>query len=502
MSTRSTTILSALAILTLVHIPFVWFSGMGFVAVYDSFFRVALPIVLVILFPLGLAAVGFSLPKTPFLGVVGSILSLGMVAYFIFGHGYLVERTYAQDVVEVDEVPSYADRAPWTVANSYAQRDQGDIVGDRTSVHYVPASADANAEDGEGTSRYTTLVMGRAFLGMTGYEAVQVLNMPTSGVIPGGASTYCEFPESMDARLGGFWAWHSLSWKIHAKSPAAHYNSDDSYAYCEGDSPVVVVPLWKWEGFFTATKVPNGAAVYTVDGVQIMNADELDEAGIEGPTYPRSIAERQRESINANGSLGDYLGKRYGYDTTTKDEEDSNAENSTEFTVINDDGVTRYVTPLTPRGDSSSITAISEINARQDGEGRSEVRVNSSPDLTSTSTLVTTIKESSVAGDNAWTTRWASGMRVYEILPGKDGHWVASIGQGQAVSYRADIAPDGSVTVVNSDTGASSEGDEGKESVTVTSDTPLADMTEEQLLDQIQAATEELQKRQEAEPTE
>lgn len=502
MSTSSRSPLIALVFFALAHVPLIWFSGMGVFAVYDTAFRVALPIILVTLLPLAVAAVGFSIPNIRALGVFGAVMTLGMVAYFIFGHGYLVEKTYAQDVVEVDEVPSYADRAPWTVANSYAQRDQGDIVGNRTSVHYVPASADANAEDGEGTSRYTTLVTGRAFLGMTGYEAVQVLNMPTSGVIPGGASTYCEFPESMDARQGAFWAWHSLSWKIHAKSPTAHYDVDDSYAYCEDDRPVVVVPLWKWEGLFTATKVPNGAAVYTVDGVQIMNANELEEAGIEGPTYPRSIAELQRESINANGSLGDYLGQRYGYDTTTKDEEDSNAENSTEFTLINDDGVTRYVTPLTPRGDSSSITAISEIDARQDGEGRSEVRVNTSPDLTSTSTLVTTIKESSVEGDNAWTTRWASGMRVYEILPGKDGHWVASIGQGQAVSYRADIAPDGSVTVVNSDTGASSEDDEEKESVTVPGDTPLADMTEEQLLDQIQTATEELQKRQEAETTE
>lgn len=489
---RSTTIAIgiAVALLILIGIPG-WFSGLGFLAAYDTAFRILGPIFLIIGIPLLLTGAGYLFEK-PIATGAGIVLTLGGAGYFIVGHDYLVGHKYAEDTVAVEEVTSYAERAPWNVTNSYAQRDQGDIIGDRDSVHYVPASQDSKAADGEGTSRYTTLVEARAFLGMAGYEAVQVLGMPITGTIPGGSSTYCEFPDHMESKLDTFWPWHSLSWDIHAKAPLAHWNTDDAYAYCAGDEPVVVVPLWEWDGFLWATKVPNGAAIYSSEGVQILSAEELVEEGIEGPTYPRTVAERQRDTINSGGSLADYWGKRYGYETTSKDSEDTNGENNTEFTLVTTGGEMMYVTPLTPRGSSQSITAVSEIPAQQSEHGREEIRINTSTDLPATSTIMTNIKESSVDGDNAWTTRWASGMSVYEVLPGKDGKWIASIGQGQAVSYRAEITPEGAVTVTNTERKSAPE---DEESVTVESDKPLAEMSDSELLTLIQQATEELQER-------
>lgn len=488
----------AVALLVLVG-PFVWFSGLGVVAAYDTLIRVVLPGLIILGIPAIIAVLGFLTDRKVATGICITLLVAG-TGYFIVGHNYLVGHKYSENNVAVEETTSYADRAPWNVANSYAQRDQGDIVGDRDEVHYVPASQDAKAADGEGTSRYTTLVESRAFLGIAGYEAVQTLGMPTTGTISGGASSYCEFPDSMENKLSTFWPTHSLSWSIHSKAPMAHWNADDSYAYCNSDEePVVVVPLWEWDGFLWATKVPNGAAVYSPSGIEILSPKELADEGIEGPTYPRSIAERQRSTINSGGTLADYWGKRYGYETTAKDEEDTNGENGTEFTMITSDGQMNYVTPLTPRGSSQSITAITEIPAQQTENARAEVRINSVTDLPATSTIMTNIKESSVDGDNSWTTRWSAGMYVYEVLPGQDGHWVASIGQGQAVSYRADITPEGAVTVTNSDTGQSSDKDSGDESVTVEGGKPLSEMTEAELLETISQATEELQSRESAE---
>lgn len=487
----------AVALLILIG-PFAWFSGLGFLAAYDTIFRTIGPAILIIGIPLAIGAAGFLWEKG-YLIAVGAVLTLGGGGYYIIGHDYLVGHKYAEDVASIEETTSYADRAPWNVANSYAQRDQGDIVGDRDEVHYVPASQDAKSADGEGTSRYTALVRSRAFLGMAGYEAVQVLGMPTTGTIPGGASDYCEFPDHMEDKLTTFWPKHSLSWSIHSKAPLAHWNTDDAYAYCDGDDPVVVVPLWEWDGFLWATKVPNGAAVYSPEGLTVLSAEELSNEGIEGPTYPRTIAERQRDTINSGGTLADYWGSRYGYNTTDKDDEDTNSGNTSEFTMITSSGDMDYVTPLTPRGSSQSITAIATIPAKQSENARAEVTINTSTDLPATSTLMTNIKESSVQGDNAWTTRWASGMSVYEILPGQDGHWVASIGQGQAVSYRADIAPDGAVTVTNADTGQTSDKEDKPESVTVEGGKPLSEMTDEELLDTIQKATQELQSREAAE---
>ena len=89
-------------------------------------------------------------------------------------------------------------------------------------------------------------------------------------------------------------------------------------------------------------------------------------------------------------------------------------------------------------------------------------------------------------------------MSVYEILPGKDGHWVASVGQGQAVSYRVDITPDRKVTVTktNVDEGGSPTSDgEGSASVTVDPGKPLEEMTKEELVRLIQDAASELETR-------
>lgn len=509
----------------------VWMSGLGVLAAIEWLLRVWTWAIVLILVPLVIivwrAGHWESLKKTlkpsaakndPRLKRDGWIMLAALLvaivggAYGFFVHPYLVAKTYTAGVTTENAPTNYADRAPWVVADNYAQRDQGDVIGDRLGVHYVPTAADATSGAGDGagtgTSRYTVLVKERGVLGSGGYEAVQSLTMPTTGVIPAGASSACSTPDGMNDRLGSVWPWHSLGWAIHSKGLFLHWDNDDAYGYCTKDgTPTIVVPLYRYSGFWMVTKVPAGAALYTPDGVTILDAAELEAKGIEGPTYPRSLAALQREALNAGGSITDWWGSKYGYDlTNAADKEDTNQENSSEFTLITANShELQYVTPLTPRGTSESLTAVSAIPARQRTSGQREpLTVNTSAQLPATSTLGTSIKESSVEGDNAWTTRWAAGMRIYEILPAQDGHWVASIGQGQAVSYRADISPDGSVTVVNADTGQSSEGEAdgtgtGTGSVTVKGAKPLSEMSDAELLKLIQDATGELQSRERGE---
>lgn len=500
-------------------------SGLGFIAMWDTIlhagfpFLIALAIATVIAF---IAGLGEDDGDHGTLVGIGAFVVLAIIGGIFVGafRPYYAAKGYLDEVTTIEDTTSYADRAPWIVAETYGSRDQGDVIGDRDGMHYVPAPQNAEAADGKGTSRYTALVRDRSALGMAGYQAIQTMEMPTTGNIPKGASTYCDIPSDMDKKLGMTWPWHSLSWSIHAQKANAHYDKDDAYGYCQGADPVIVVPLWKYEGFLNPRKVPDGAAVYTTDGLRILSAKQLVSEKIQGPTYPRSVAVKQREALNAGSGLSDWWGSRYGYDPTTKTQDakdsgdeqseedkeavdDANAENATEFTMISTDGQMQYVTPLTPRGSSESIVAISAIPAQQGTDAG--IILNTSTDLPATSTIETAVKESSVNGDDSWATRWSSGMGVYEILPGQDGHWVASIGQGQAVSYRADIAPDGTVVVTNSVTGQSSNTpDTGAETEapaeeqptgTASSGKPLSEMTEAELLETIQKATEELQKR-------
>ncbi|QRZ62427.1 hypothetical protein [Rothia sp. ZJ932] len=504
-------------------VPVIWFRGLGVLAFTETILREWTHVLLLIALPLIIGLYGWNrienrkkkvatkdrgndrlLKKFSSLTLASAVITVLGGAYTYAVHPYLVAQKYTSDTITTEETTSYADRAPWIVANNYAQRDQGEIIGDREDVHYVPADQDASATagngTGKGTSRYTVLVKERGILGTGGYEAVQTLTMPTTGTIPADASTFCPIPDSMTKRLNTVWPWHSLRWSIHAKAPLAHFDEDDAYGYCTDDNqPLIIVPLYSYQGFWNTTTAPNGAALYSKDGVEILTPEQLTEHGIEGPTYPRSLAETQRKSINAGGTLMQWLGSKYGYDLTDTDDEDANAGNPAEFTMISPtDRALEYVSPLTPRGSSQSITAISSVPAQQESTTRAPLTINTSTDLPATSTLVTAIKESSVAGDNAWTTRWSAGMTTYEILPARDGHWAASIGQGQAVSYRADIAPDGRVTVVNSETGQRSQEAEEQSTSSITLDAgkPLNEMSETELLDLIQDATGELQRRQ------
>lgn len=423
--------------------------------------------------------------------VASGVLLVLSVAYSFLVNPWLTDSAYSRDVQQIEVETDYAERAPWVVANNFASRDQDEVVGDRLGVHHVPATT------AEGT-RYTTLIKKRQWAGAAGYEAVQSMNMPLRGQVPPGATTFCDVPDDMDRRLGSIWPQHSLNWSISAQKPFAHWDRDDAYGYCDAEgNPVVVIPLWVYEGWFPATKVPGGAAVYTPEGVTVMSPQELVEAQIEGPTYPRSLAARQRDALRGMSTLSAYWNSTTGYETTNKDVESVNLDNDSEFTLVdNGSGQAMYVTPLVPRGSSESMVAVSVLPATQDAgqDGRTPVTVNTFTNLPSTSTLASNIRESSVKGDLQWTARWSAGMSIYEMVPAEDGHWTASIGQGQAVSYRADIAPDGQVTVTNVEGTADPEGEEPP-TATGDSGKPLAEMTDQELYDLLIEVTEELRSR-------
>ena len=473
-----------------------WATGLGMFSMLETVFRYYGIYVLAAVAVIVGGTLAFAAFDTkPFvLSVVILVAGVALSGYALAVHPYIVKSVYASEMQEVDETTDYNERAPWVVANAFSQRGQGDIRGDIRPVRYVPT---ASVEEGD-KSRYSAAVVERRIF-RAGYEAVQVMDMPYSGSAPSGAVQHCEVPDSMNKRLDSPWPWASLNWTLHRKTPfLAHFNSSDAYAYCDSDnSPVVVVPLVKYSGIWRVTMEPAGVFVYDKDGGRYLTADEASEEGIDGATYPMEVARKQREAMKAGGSLVQYYSSVYGYDTTEKDVEDANGTNSSEFILTKEDGSVSFVTPLVPRGTSQSIVAISDVPGRQEGSGRLPITVNTSPDLqSSTSTIETKIRESSVKGDVEWTTRWASGMTVYEILPSRDGWWSASVGQGQAVSYRADISPEGDVTVHRTDgDSADSSPDTSSESVTVSGDKPLSEMTEADLYNLIDQAVEELKSR-------
>lgn len=412
---------------------------------------------------------------TGWLAILGAV---GAVAWGLLGQGYLVSSAYMDRVGTTDVATSYHDRAPWVLADTYASRDQGDDVGDRGRVKHVPEGA------GE-SSRYTTLITGRDALGNVGYSSVREYNLPKTGpIVSNKVSSSCEFPESMGKRWGAPWPNRSLNRDMAFINPLLHFEESDRYAYCADGKPVVVQPLWSYDGLLVVTKVAAGVAVYDEAGLRVLSTDEASKQVV-GPIFPQSLAATYRESLPAMGSWGDHVSQRGGYDLSDKDSGDTNAGNTSELGLVSVKGDYTYVTPLTPRGSSQNLTALLAVDART-----GKAVIDTTPDLPATSSIENTIRSESVAGDLNWATRWSSGMRVYEMVPGKDGHWVASIGLGQIVNYRADIFPDGTVRVSNTE-----GSDKPTEPVVVPGTKPLSEMSKEELLDIIEQAAQELRNR-------
>ena len=383
---------------------------------------------LLLLFVAGVVA--YAAPK-----VLRVILTLAIVAgvagtitYWV-RYGYEVKRVYAAAVQIVDEdMPTFAERSAYPVADAQAKSNLGDVLGTLGPVRYVP--------DGD-TDSWNALVTRRGF--WTGYEVVEKGDVPLTGRA---TATTCEFDDQASARLGGHFA-HSLDRKIAAVRPGATFEATDAYGYCDGDTPIVVVPLQRLQGFWYVTRTPAGVALYDGHSGQVTVQDSVKDGEIPGPVFPMSLAATLRTSTEALGSFSDYWHSRSGYDPTPAVEADPNHANPTEFNLRLDNGKGgAYVTPLTPKGASESITAVSVVSSTNVTAGKWNDIVVHTYDKKDVRRPGSAIAQA-IKGDYGDLPEWAAGMQIFEITPNSSEEWIASLGQRQDIMYRVRVKPNG-----------------------------------------------------------
>jgi len=421
------------------------------------------------------------------IGLLAAVI--GIVLWFVLP--YQVNRAYLGSVDKTTSVPDFEERAPFDVANQVAKRNLEDITGNAQNTKSL-------ADVGENGS-WNTLVVRRGI--GSGYEASQELNVPLYGEVPKSSIDLCSFSTDATLRLDGVLPGNNLNRAIlNATGPSTYFTDTDAYSYCDGKTPMVVAPLKAMKGGFTPHWVPAGAAVY--NGKTGVLSIVRDTADLPGPVYPASLAEQQRTAYNAGGSYADYLFGRFGYEPTDKDDDDPNKSNATEFSLIRQGSSTvDYVTPLTPVGSSGTVVGLSTVKANTATYGTlNKVTLNRYPSgetRQATSAVVAALKS-----QYSSLTDWASGMKVFEVVPGRDNTWVASLGQSQSVKYRAVIDDKGEVKLYdtagrligNSDNG-SSGGDSDSGSDTPTADSDLDKLTPQQLRDLGRAVLDELERR-------
>lgn len=100
----------------------------------------------------------------------------------------------------------------------------------------------------------------------------------------------------------------------------------------------------------------------------------------------------------------------------------------------------------------------------------------------------------------------SSGLAVFEVIPAENGSWTATVGKDQTILYRAEINPEGYITLYNSagDTVGSNvpgekvettDEDTGDPAVEDENRVPVSEMTEEELKALIEESVDELIRR-------
>lgn len=413
----------------------------------------------------------------------------------IFGIGWLIvggtfihfqqESKMADSLVVEKTSPNeldFRDRAPFDVATATSSRTLGDTTGDATGSLKAIPTAGKNGE-------YTTSVVRRGFA--KGYESTQTLTPPLFGASTSKDVRFCEFDEDNELRFGGALFNNNLKRAIiHKTGPGIQVDQDDAFVVCDKKTPIVYAPVTTQKGFAVTNRVPAGVVTYNG------KTGELNyEKNYKGtlPVYPNTVATQQRESLTASGSFFDWVFNRAGWETTEADANDPNGVNRADFSMSNPDGTTHhYVTPLTPRGDSTSIVALSTV----DGSNMKNKTLNpiqvykyeSGESRQANSSIAARITGDVLGGYKA------QGLSVFEIVPSSDGNWVASIGKDQSILYRALIKEDGTITL--SDKAEDAQGDsKPKADAKVKLDKPIEEMDEEELKDLGNQILDELAKR-------
>lgn len=418
---------------------------------------------------------------TKFSWIGGSLLVIGVlvfVAAIIGGNYFAGKSLYQGSQVKATSAEdlSFDTRAPFDVATATSNRTLGDTNGDSTG--------DVKANPANETFSVSIKKRGIG----KGYESVQSMNIPQFGSPKSGDVTFCEYSDDANLRLGGMLPSNSMSRALAFKTGLnVGWDSSDAIAVCiDENHPVLYIPLKKSTGFLGVHDMPAGVAIYDGKTGELTVEKDVKSTAGDTPIYAQSLARDQRVSANTSTGFADWLFRRTGFETTDKGD-DPNSGNATEFAMQKEDGSVVYVTPVTPRGSSSSIVGLTTVDSTSVTYGELNPLVVNRYESSrkATSTVAANIIGDTLSGYKA------SGLTVFEVAPGPDGTWVASIGRDQSILYRASIDADGNITLIDGDDAKPSDDDKVK----AKADKPLEDMSNEELKDLGDQILEELANR-------
>lgn len=350
-----------------------------------------------------------------------ALVALAATAIAPIAGSYALAAAYRGHVeITLDDIASYAERAPFGSAKAQIGSVITDTAAEIGNTKYVP---------GASSNTYTTIVADGNYFG--GYKSVATQVFDASG---SHTSSTCRFSAAAPLALKNFLI-NDLNRVIRLKAFGAFWSAEDIYGFCDGDTPKIVVPLKHLAGFWPVIEVPAGVAIYDGHSGELDVVSTVEPGRIPGPVYPMSLSQQLRDSTATANGFWSWLRDLGGYRSAVEDTpDDPNRENPGEFVLLNaDEKGVDIVTLLREAGGSTAITAIGvqRANAVTAGE-LGQFRIHQLPQRRVASTnLVQNIK--SIFPEAPWQ---VPGTAVLELVPAGKGIWVATIGQPQIVNYR------------------------------------------------------------------
>ena len=364
----------------------------------------------------------------------GSVIAVTAITFLLLIFVLPSFTYYSADVVRLESVsiteepsPTYDERAAFPVVKAQ--------IGSAVTINGTlePSSYIGGKE-------FTTLVKRVGWA--VGYGQVVVQTVDITGQAK---ARQCAFGDNAQLAFGNL-VFNDLGMEIIGRRPGVIIDEADSYGYCDGDKPVVVIPLKYLSGTWPGViEVSGGVAVY--DGItgELTIKDTVKSGEIVGPVYPMSLSSEAYHSTKASQGYWPWLWGAAGLTDTSDDEGDPNAGNVGNFHLIRTDGSGGdYVTPLTRVGISTAISGVGAVSGSETTAGKlNPYVIHTYPDgkvRRANSALADFIK-----GSFGTEVPWQNGSMIFEISPVSQDVWVASIGLNQSIQFRVRSLLDGGV---------------------------------------------------------
>ena len=295
---------------------------------------------------------------------------------------------------------------------------------------------------------------------------------------------------------------NSLSNKLAETYPDMHWDMSDVWGYCDGDKPVVVVPMTKPVTWMHRT-VDTAAGVVLVEGdngkLKTTYVADVKPGSFRGPVYPQSIVATQRDMTKWAAGRKSMNRYGFGYDASNSE---AQAGNAAEYLLRDKkSGRLVYVTPLTLRSSTSevfvaySVTYADEVRAGNLNELSVYVLGHDDARLINIDQLA--------AEANDWMSRNAgmfksNGGKLIEFTPIDGDTWRVFGEMGGNVVYQLDVSASHKVapTLVSLDAYSSAQTVPGASAPAgTTCKAELSSLDNASLSSCLKSVTDEVQKR-------